>query len=98
MTIPAKQATEVADLQGISMQVACRALQKQALQEAGQVSKVRQLELGVQQAALDHHRLERELASLLQELNQGPLPQLNGEPIQSDLVIVTLGTVTSILQ
>ncbi|KAK9868429.1 hypothetical protein WJX84_002565 [Apatococcus fuscideae] len=71
------------------MQVACRALQKQALQEAGQVSKIRQLELGVQQAALDHHRLERELASLLQELNQGPLPQLNDALGKADEAVQT---------
>ncbi|KAK9834452.1 hypothetical protein WJX74_002075 [Apatococcus lobatus] len=62
------------------LQVASRALQKQALQEAGQNSKVLQLELGVQQAALDHQRLEQELAGLLQELSLEPVTAAHSEP------------------
>ena len=73
------------------VQVACRAFQKQALQEAGQTSKVQQLELGVQQAALDHQRLEQELTDLLVELSLEPTPaarpQLShGEPASDALV------------
>ena len=62
--------------------MACRALQKQALQEAGQISKVHQLELGVQQAALDHERLEQELAVLLQDLNLEPAASTSRLPWQ----------------